>query len=542
MLVHSGRMIVKVPQQDTAKIVDNATGIRVSGYRPEPLFPAFQRTERFGSVERQDHWLLLVPDDAASGESPWDIAHSIASARDYSVYVEPDLLDDSNYVPPEADLEPAVPGMDPHWPPHTRVSPGWHLLAGFTGFESVRNVATGRGTRIALLDTGYWPPHESTPERIRRSLGWNFFEGNGDTTDPGLGGILRQPGHGTATMALLAGNRMRLTYDGSSFSGWVGGAPEAEIVPVRIGASVIHLFTRAMAQGIDHALAPGGNPANRCDVISISMGGLPAASWAAAVNNAFDAGIVIVAASGNHARFGWINIPPNKTVWPSRFDRVVTAVGTTYDKTPYATDKRRRMMGNWGPAATMRKAVAAYTPNVVWMKRGTVGDYDMDGSGTSSATPQIAAACALWLQLNAAHYPEDGSRVIACREALFRTAAPGNGPASRLGRGLLDVPALLAATVAAIPSPIAPIAPDAVRSPLWRQLTAGAEPRDERERMLEVEAAQVFQRSSEQQVADAEARAWADEPLSDAEKSDVLVFLARNPDVSSTLRKAVAVL
>src|SRR5208282_6586115 len=35
-----------------------------------------------------------------------------------------------------------------------------------------------------------------TPRRIRRDLGYNFYENNTNTTDPGIGGILRNPGHG----------------------------------------------------------------------------------------------------------------------------------------------------------------------------------------------------------------------------------------------------------------------------------------------------------------------------------------------------------
>ena len=306
------------------------------------------------------------------------------------------------------------------------MSPGWHLAEGFTGFEKVRAIATGNGVRIAHLDTGYWPPQVSTPRHIRRDLGYNFYENNTNTTDPGTGGLLRNPGHGTATLAIVSGNTVDLIYQGKQYTGDLGGAPDAEVVPVRIGPSVIHFFSSAMALAMDYALGPTGdpansNPANKCDVVTISHGGLPSESWADAVNNLYEAGVVVVAASGDN----FSQLPTHLTVYPSAFNRVVTAVGATYDKTPYVTRKIGELQGNWGPDDVMDKAIAAYTPNVAWMLFRTTDGFDMDGAGTSASTPQIAAACALWIQLYGANYAAGWQRVEACRLALFRSADPG---------------------------------------------------------------------------------------------------------------------
>jgi Subtilase family len=116
------------------------------------------------------------------------------------------------------------------------------------------------GVRIAHLDTGYWPPQVSTPRHIRRDLGYNFSENNTNTTDPGTSGVLRNPGHGTATSAILSGNTVDLIYQGQQYTGDIGGAPDAEVVPVRIGPSVVHFYGSAMAQGMDYALAPRETP------------------------------------------------------------------------------------------------------------------------------------------------------------------------------------------------------------------------------------------------------------------------------------------
>ena len=46
----------------------------------------------------------------------------------------------------------------------------------------------------------------------------------------------------------------------------------------------------------------------------------------------------------------------------------------------------------------MDTALAAYTPNMPWAEINCPTIVDMDGAGTSAATPQVAAAAALWLQ------------------------------------------------------------------------------------------------------------------------------------------------
>ena len=465
----------------------------------------------------------------------------MARAAQYSIYVEPDLLQEAPEVSPIPEAA-AQQGFDKDWPPAALVSPGWHLAAGFTGFEQVRSTATGNGVRIAHLDTGYWPPHASTPRHIRRDLGYNFYENNTNTTDPGTSGVLRNPGHGTATLAIVAGNTVDLIYQGMQYTGDLGGAPDAEVVPVRIGPSVVHFYSSAMAQGMDYALGPTGdpansNPANKCDVVTISHGGLPSESWADAVNNLYEAGIVIAAASGDN----FSELPTHLVVYPSAFNRVVTAVGATYDKTPYVTSKIGELQGNWGPDDVMKKAIAGYTPNVAWMLFRTTDGFDMDGAGTSSSTPQIAAACALWTQLYGNNYAAGWQRVEACRLALFRSADPGNGSATYLGTGILDVPKMLDPALAAQiqqeiqanqvqPSPV-----DSVSFPFLRLLLDAGPPGSEEERMYETEAAQLVRRSTDQELVDGYHDFLRGIPLTPARIARLRQLLKAEPGISDAL-------
>ena len=67
------------------------------------------------------------------------------------------------------------------------------------------------------------------------------------------------------------------------------------------------------------------------------------------------------------------------------------------DHTHYADLGIDRMAGNYGPNSKMRTAIAAFTPNVPWARFGCPQIVDLNGAGTSAATPQVAAAAATWI-------------------------------------------------------------------------------------------------------------------------------------------------
>jgi hypothetical protein len=107
---------------------------------------------------------------------------------------------------------------------------------------------------------------------------------------------------------------------------------------------------------------------------------------------------------------------------------------------PYADLELRLMAGNYGPDSKMSTAVAAPTPNVPWARFGCSNIVDFDGQGTSAATPQVAAAAAIWLQKNRAAvdaYQQGWMRVEAIRNALFNSAKRNEQEVKRLGRGEL---------------------------------------------------------------------------------------------------------
>jgi subtilisin family serine protease len=141
---------------------------------------------------------------------------------------------------------------------------------------------TGDGVRVAIIDSGVDRTHPQLGGRV--AAGMDVFGTDGHD----------ECGHGTAVAGVVAAGR-----DGKATAGV---APDVTIVPVKVLAYDESFDAcvgddAAIVQGIRWAADPLGGDA---DVINLSLGG-PGYSHAVAeaVAAAVDAGVVIVAASGN---------------------------------------------------------------------------------------------------------------------------------------------------------------------------------------------------------------------------------------------------
>jgi len=345
--------------------------------------------------------------------------------------------------------------------------------------------------RIAHLDTGYDPNHATKPRFLRTDLQRNFVDDNSaeDATDH-TSGILTNLGHGTGTLGILAGGDVNGTP--------LGSAPFFDVIPIRVANSVVLFKNSAIAKAFDYVRELFPDPNRRAHVITMSMGGLASQVWAEAVNALYEMGVFIVTAAGNN--FG--NLPTHNIVYPARFKRVIAACGVMADGKPYADLPLNIMAGNYGPTSKMDTALAAFTPNAPWARLGCSSIVDLDGRGTSSATPQIAAAAALWIQKNKGRwqaYPEGWMRVEAVRKALFASAAlPDQRLSEHLGKGIIRADSTLSQTPAAA-ADLQKQADDTASFPFLRVITGlgiAAAP-DTRQRMLELEALQLTQQSHE---------------------------------------------
>ena len=351
--------------------------------------------------------------------------------------------------------------------------------------------------RIGHIDTGYDPKHKVRPANLNYELQRNFVAGEAEdcaADNPAYShfGFPFQYGHGTGTISILAGNKLEgVNPAGANTRDYLGGAPYADVVPIRISETVIQLIPRLMAQGIHYATQPRV-PSKRCDVISISMGGPVSECWTRRVNEAYKAGVCIVAAAGNN----YDGVFSTDTVWPARYNRVIGVTGVMTNGSPYAKLPLFVMSGNYGPPTKLCSSIAAYTPNIPWPAFHCDNLVHLDGAGTSAATPQIAAAAALYLQF----WGEKGAfldkplwyRVEAARQALFTTAAAPAVPSDSqyLGRGILSA---MCALKCKPPKKLEMTPPDTTAPPFVIEETKKVEVRHRELRLMyQVEIAQLL--------------------------------------------------
>ena len=492
------RLLVKAaPGLSEAKL---AFGAATLPFDMEPLFTSIRSRGEAGAAA-DDVWYVLKPQSEVEDRNPWDICHSLMQ-RGFGIagappatFAEPDIEQKWIYGSRSGGGQSLTQtcdvrdGQNPSFPQDER-NPYWFRDGEHSQFDAAIQALGGAdvpaSVRIAHFDTGYDPKHHSLPKRLRPDLARNFVnDGNPNDASDQTSGLLTNLGHGTGTLSILAGMPI-------APSAALGGAPFAEVIPVRVANRVVLFSNSAIAKAFDyvHSLNAAGP---RVDIITMSMGGLASQAWADAVNALYEQGVFIVTAAGNN--FG--NLPTRYIVYPARFGRVVAACGVMANGKPYADLDLRLMAGNYGPPDKMETAISAATPNVPWARLGCPDMIDFDGAGTSAATPQVAAGAAIWLQRNRAAvdaYPEAWMRVEAIRKALFDSAR-ASPDRLHLGRGELRANDALGQQPAAA-AELRKMAVDTVTVDFLRVLRGlgvQVDIDDPQQRMLQLEALQLAQ-------------------------------------------------
>ena len=456
------------------------------------------------------------------------------------------------------------------WPNGKQMS--WHLTNTQLGMAQSRAAAAFARppvVRIAHLDTGYYPAADAiTPPNFQTGMSRSFIPCDvcGETgIDCYKGGLPN--GHGPETLSVLAGGNVSFAGGNGypAYNGYVGGAPLAEVFTYRVSPSVILLFPMHVAQGIVGAVE------NQADVISMSMGGAPSYFLRDAVNYAYDNGIAMFFAAADFLRLPVpivpVEIPPHTMVYPARFTTAtpvsgMTASGRSYGLNPSCFLNVLRgeafnwmMRGSYGPAHLMRdRALTANSPNIT-ARYGTSqfpkNQVHFSFEGTSAATPQAAAAAALWLQVHRGEFtPEEWRSWVKTQsvyDALTSTAflPKRAGAVEEFGAGLIQANEALDVRRPANPVKRAPgtIGVD------WITIVAailGVDPNDPpptgqeaevRRRMLQLEVAQLL--TTEPELRDIVNGDFENTP-SQAQLQQLARALERHPRASRYLRRAVS--
>ena len=265
-----------MPDTDTLRTAGNrvlvklrpVTALRAAEPRASlrPLYQSPKRDAGILGLAAETQWFLAeLPDGAASA---WDLAHQrvadqLGVAESDVLFAEPDLLQSIYPDPRGADAARglAAVGEQCHEQAQdgsngkaTGGVDGWHLGEDFSELAKARSTVqfTVPRTRIAHVDTGYFPTHTTLPRNILHQLERNFVDADkpGSAVDPdNFVLLLDNSGHGTGTLSILAGREV-------PFLGGqpMGGAPDADIVPLRIADSVALFATSAFAQALNYAV------------------------------------------------------------------------------------------------------------------------------------------------------------------------------------------------------------------------------------------------------------------------------------------------
>ncbi|HXP60109.1 MAG TPA: S8 family peptidase [Dongiaceae bacterium] len=289
----------------------------------------------------------------------------------------------------------------------------WHLR--MIGMEEAWTKTKGKGAIVAVIDSGVGA--RSSGDWIQGQdfnltkfvKGYNFADNTDDAPDDN--------GHGTHVTGTIAE---------STDNGILGAgiAPEATIMPLRVGDKDGRIRASAVADALHYAADHKANVAN------MSLGG-PSYSdiQQKACAYALKKNVTLLCAAGNEGKEG--------VGYPARNPEciAVSAVGPGGMMASYSTWGKEVDIA--GPGGEPRRGDAAQVwQNTFEQREGLFGPYGprIDGfypmSGTSMATPHVAGVAALLVSLGMTDPKE-------IREQLRKTAKK-YAPADHYGAGILD--------------------------------------------------------------------------------------------------------
>ena len=293
---------------------------------------------------------------------------------------------------------------------------------------------TGRGVRVAVVDTGVWSDHPELRGRVAASK--SFVPGE-DADD--------LEGHGTHVAGIIASN-------GEVYRGV---APGASIVNAKV-------LDKHGTGDFDDVMAGIIWAVNTCDadIVNISLGfsevsqdfaeaALKFSSW---MLDQMQRGVVFVAAAGNEGKRGYetVNFP---AIAPGVI--AVAASDKRLRVTNYSSKGSERIEklvgelkptitapGGLGSAANLREKVISTFPAYIDSPR-KVDDLHAALSGTSMAAPHVSGGLALLFEALNERGARRGERYSLAVGALLHTAKKLDAGRYEQGWGFLNLPGAL---------------------------------------------------------------------------------------------------
>lgn len=258
---------------------------------------------------------------------------------------------------------------------------------------SAWSMTTGHRVKVGVIDTGVDFSHPDLKHSLGRGI--NLLSRGSLPHDDN--------GHGTHIAGTIAAaNQMH---------GMIGVAPRATVYPVKAFDHNGSAFVSDIVLGIDWCVR------NKMDIVNMSFGmKTRSKSLLTAVTNAYNAGVIIVASSGNDGKRKAID-------YPARYPQTI-AVG--------ATNRLRRI----APFSNRGIYIDVYAPGDKILSSWLRGKYH-EMSGTSMATSHVSGAIALLL----AHRP--GLSPAEIKAVVKRSMLPLRGTKAPRVAGELDVMQML---------------------------------------------------------------------------------------------------
>ncbi len=255
---------------------------------------------------------------------------------------------------------------------------------------------TGKGIKVAILDTGCDINHVCLKDRIVAYQNYTFNGNRDDVTDI--------KGHGTHVAGIIAGNRTK--------NGVTGIAPDCELVICKV-ISTSGGFDKDVVRGLQFAIS------QEVDIINMSVGGQgDNLTIHSLIKKANELGIPVVCASGNYGS-------RNELIYPGGYEEVIE-VGAVDSNNKICTFSN----------ATKGVDIYSYGKDIT---STYPGNRYAKLDGTSQATPHVTGVLALLKQKFKVEQGRNPTEMELYNE-LIKYTIPLEGVKEELqGHGILHI-------------------------------------------------------------------------------------------------------